>query len=77
LCDWQIRTVGLIKHESTYLTPLFETIRFFNLGSIPLEIIEVQAGSFLAEDDIVLFDDSCDRVIKVTLQNLNNYQKNC
>jgi mannose-6-phosphate isomerase-like protein (cupin superfamily) len=32
-----------------------------NPGSIPLELIEVQTGSYLGEDDIVRFEDSYGR----------------
>ena len=35
-----------------------------NLGDIPLELIEVQVGSYLGEDDIVRFDDVYGRVAK-------------
>lgn len=31
--------------------------RLENIGKIPLELIEVQTGSYLGEDDIVRFDD--------------------
>jgi mannose-6-phosphate isomerase-like protein (cupin superfamily) len=33
-----------------------------NPGAIPLEIIEVQSGSYLGEDDIVRFEEVCNRV---------------
>lgn len=46
----------LSENESTYI-PLGETHRLANPGSIPLEIIEVQSGSYLGEDDIVRLDD--------------------
>lgn len=35
-----------------------------NIGDIPLELIEVQVGSYLGEDDIVRFDDVYGRVAK-------------
>ena len=35
-----------------------------NVGDIPLELIEVQVGSYLGEDDIVRFDDIYGRVVK-------------
>ncbi|MDB2510990.1 mannose-1-phosphate guanylyltransferase/mannose-6-phosphate isomerase [Gammaproteobacteria bacterium] len=35
-----------------------------NLGDVPLELIEVQVGSYLGEDDIVRFDDVYGRVTK-------------
>ena len=44
------------ENESTYI-PLGEKHRLENAGKIPLEIIEVQTGSYLGEDDIERFDD--------------------
>jgi mannose-1-phosphate guanylyltransferase/mannose-6-phosphate isomerase len=46
----------LTENQSTYI-PLSETHRLANPGSIPLEIIEVQSGGYLGEDDIVRLDD--------------------
>lgn len=46
----------LKEDESTYI-PLGTAHRLENPGKIPLEIIEVQSGSYLGEDDIVRFDD--------------------
>jgi len=46
----------LAENQSTYI-PLGERHRLENPGSVPLEIIEVQSGSYLGEDDIVRFDD--------------------
>jgi len=46
----------LSENESTYI-PLGEKHRLENTGIIPLELIEVQTGSYLGEDDIVRFDD--------------------
>jgi mannose-1-phosphate guanylyltransferase/mannose-6-phosphate isomerase len=51
----------LTENQSTYI-PLGEVHRLANPGSIPLEIIEVQSGSYLGEDDIVRFDDRYGRV---------------
>ena len=39
-----------------------ETHRLENPGNIPLEVIEIQSGSYLGEDDIVRFEDIYDRV---------------
>ena len=39
-----------------------ERHRLENPGNIPLEVIEVQSGSYLGEDDIVRFDDVYDRI---------------
>ena len=46
----------LSENQSTYI-PLGEVHRLANPGTIPLEIIEVQSGSYLGEDDIVRFED--------------------
>lgn len=46
----------LTENQSTYI-PLGVTHRLENPGVIPLELIEVQSGSYLGEDDIVRFED--------------------
>lgn len=46
----------LSENESTYI-PLGTKHRLENIGKIPLELIEVQTGGYLGEDDIVRFDD--------------------
>lgn len=46
----------LTEDQSTYI-PLGTKHRLENPGVIPLELIEVQTGSYLGEDDIVRFDD--------------------
>jgi mannose-1-phosphate guanylyltransferase/mannose-6-phosphate isomerase len=46
----------LSENQSTYI-PLGAVHRLTNPGSIPLEIIEVQSGSYLGEDDIERFED--------------------
>jgi mannose-1-phosphate guanylyltransferase/mannose-6-phosphate isomerase len=50
------KVILLSENQSTYI-PLGESHRLANPGSIPLEIIEVQSGSYLGEDDIVRFED--------------------
>ena len=50
----------LTENQSTYI-PLGELHRLTNPGTIPLEIIEVQSGSYLGEDDIVRFADTYGR----------------
>jgi len=50
----------LVENQSTYI-PLGEVHRLANPGTIPLEIIEVQSGSYLGEDDIVRFEDTYGR----------------
>ena len=51
----------LTENQSTYI-PLGEVHRLANPGTLPLEIIEVQSGSYLGEDDIVRFEDTYGRV---------------
>jgi mannose-1-phosphate guanylyltransferase/mannose-6-phosphate isomerase len=46
----------LCENQSTYI-PLGSTHRLRNPGKVPIELIEVQSGSYLGEDDIVRFDD--------------------
>ncbi len=50
----------LSENESTYI-PLGVVHRLENPGSIPLELIEVQSGSYLGEDDIVRIEDQYGR----------------
>ncbi len=53
--------VILTEDQSTYI-PLGTEHRLENPGKIPLELIEVQTGSYLGEDDIVRFEDKYGRV---------------
>lgn len=53
-------TLLLGENESTYI-PLGVKHRLENPGAVPLEIIEVQSGSYLGEDDIVRFEDVYNR----------------
>jgi mannose-1-phosphate guanylyltransferase/mannose-6-phosphate isomerase len=46
----------LAENQSTYI-PLGSKHRLENPGKVPLELIEVQSGSYLGEDDIVRFED--------------------
>jgi mannose-6-phosphate isomerase-like protein (cupin superfamily) len=50
----------VLENQSTYI-PCGERHRLENPGVIPLELIEVQNGSYLGEDDIVRFDDDFGR----------------
>ncbi|MCQ4295831.1 mannose-1-phosphate guanylyltransferase/mannose-6-phosphate isomerase [Pseudomonas stutzeri] len=50
------KTFLLTENQSTYI-PITSVHRLANPGKIPLEIIEVQSGSYLGEDDIERFDD--------------------
>lgn len=49
-------TFLLSENESTYI-PIGAVHRLFNPGRIPLELIEVQSGAYLGEDDIERLDD--------------------
>jgi mannose-1-phosphate guanylyltransferase/mannose-6-phosphate isomerase len=53
-----IRTVH--ENESAYI-PIGSVHRLANPGKIPLELIEVQVGSYLGEDDIVRLGDEYGR----------------
>lgn len=57
--EGEVYTVS--ENESTYI-PLGQKHRLRNPGRIGLELIEVQSGSYLEEDDIVRFDDTYGRV---------------
>ncbi len=54
------KVIMLTENQSTYI-PLGQTHRLANPGKLPLEIIEVQSGSYLGEDDIVRFEDTYGR----------------
>jgi len=51
---------NLSENESTYI-PLGSTHRLSNPGKMELDLIEVQVGSYLGEDDIVRFEDDYGR----------------
>jgi mannose-1-phosphate guanylyltransferase/mannose-6-phosphate isomerase len=53
-------TFLLTENESTYIPPGTRH-RLENPGRLPLELIEVQSGSYLGEDDIVRFEDAYGR----------------
>ncbi len=50
------KTFLMSENQSTYI-PIGTTHRLVNPGKFPLELIEVQSGSYLGEDDIVRFED--------------------
>lgn len=52
----------LTENQSTYI-PLGIKHSLSNPGKVPLELIEVQSGSYLGEDDIVRFEDRYGRVL--------------
>jgi mannose-1-phosphate guanylyltransferase / mannose-6-phosphate isomerase len=54
------QTFLLTENESTYIPPGTKH-RLENPGKLPLEIIEVQSGAYLGEDDIVRFQDAYGR----------------
>lgn len=56
--DDEVMLLG--ENESTFI-PLGSVHRLRNPGRVPLEIIEVQSGSYLEEDDIIRYQDSYNR----------------
>ena len=54
-------TFLLTENQSTYI-PIGEVHRLHNPGVATLEMIEMQSGSYLGEDDIVRLDDNYGRV---------------
>ena len=58
VCD--DRELLLTENQSTYI-PLGSVHRLENPGIMPLDIIEVQSGPYLGEDDIVRFQDDYKR----------------
>lgn len=54
------KTFLLTENESTYI-PMFTKHRLENPGKVALNLIEVQSGGYLGEDDIVRFDDQYGR----------------
>ncbi len=54
------KTFLLTENQSTYI-PIGEKHRLENPGTVVLELIEVQSGSYLGEDDIVRFEDQYGR----------------
>jgi mannose-1-phosphate guanylyltransferase len=55
------KTFLVTENESTYI-PIGQVHALENPGVLPLEMIEVQSGSYLGEDDIVRFEDKYGRV---------------
>ena len=51
----------LRENESTFI-PMGDTHCLENPGKVPLQLIEVQSGSYLGEDDIVRFEDGYGRI---------------
>jgi mannose-1-phosphate guanylyltransferase/mannose-6-phosphate isomerase len=56
------KVILLSENQSTYI-PLGQVHRLRNPGKVPLEIIEVQSGSYLGEDDIVRLEDTYGRAL--------------
>ncbi len=59
--DGTLEEVYVHENESIYV-PKTTKHRLINPGKIPLELIEVQVGEYVEEDDIVRFDDKYNRV---------------
>ena len=54
------KSMFLSENQSTYI-PQGEIHQLHNPGQVPLEIIEIQSGSYLGEDDIVRYEDDYGR----------------
>jgi mannose-1-phosphate guanylyltransferase/mannose-6-phosphate isomerase len=54
------QVITLTENQSTYITQ-GQIHRLANPGKTPLEIIEVQSGTYLGEDDIVRYEDTYGR----------------
>jgi mannose-1-phosphate guanylyltransferase/mannose-6-phosphate isomerase len=54
------QVLTLTENQGTYI-PVGQKHRLSNPGKVPLEIIEVQSGSYLGEDDIVRLEDTYGR----------------
>jgi mannose-1-phosphate guanylyltransferase/mannose-6-phosphate isomerase len=65
----EVRLLG--EDQSTYI-PLGAVHRLENPGRIPLELIEVQTGAYLGEDDIVRLEDSYGRKGESPVEVVNN-----
>lgn len=58
-----LREMYVHENESVFI-PKTTKHRLINPGKVPLEIIEVQVGEYLGEDDIIRYDDEYDRNYK-------------
>ena len=56
-------TFVLSENESTYI-PIGTVHSLENIGDVPLEIVEIQSGDYLGEDDIVRLEDLYGRTLK-------------
>lgn len=61
------KTFLLTENQSTYI-PIGEIHALENPGKIPLELIEIQSGGYLGEDDIVRFEDIYGRTDKKNIK---------
>lgn len=59
------KTYLVTENQSTYI-PIGQVHSLENPGNIPLQLIEVQSGSYLGEDDIVRFEDKYGRSVKLS-----------
>ena len=55
------KTEQLVSENQSVYIPLGETHRLANHGKVPLQLIEVQTGAYLGEDDIVRYEDIYER----------------
>ena len=55
------KKIQLQENQSTYIEKGHKH-QIINAGDVPLEIIEIQSGDYLGEDDIVRYDDHYGRI---------------
>jgi len=65
-------TVTMLSENESIHIPLGEIHRVANPGKIPLEMIEVQSGSYLGEDDIIRFSDTYGRAKATAEENADH-----
>jgi mannose-1-phosphate guanylyltransferase/mannose-6-phosphate isomerase len=53
--------ISMVQENESVYVPLGSVHRLYNPGKVPLELIEVQVGSYLGEDDIVRLGDVYNR----------------
>ncbi|KAB7627873.1 mannose-1-phosphate guanylyltransferase/mannose-6-phosphate isomerase [Alkalilimnicola sp. S0819] len=59
---WRGEEEFLLSEDQSVYIPIGALHRLENPGRIPLELVEVQTGAYLGEDDIVRFEDSYGRI---------------
>ena len=64
----------ITENQSTFI-PLGEIHRLHNPGKTALEMIEVQSGAYLEEDDIVRYEDQYGRVVPIKVKKMGSIRR--